>query len=91
MSSVKKSSVEVISLEDAARISREIAARFGQPGRAVSARTIMNNLEVFRHLFILSPGEPGTHNRFKGVRLKAWKNHVEGRLCLNRSIFSLCA
>ena len=85
----KDITIEIVSAEEAARISREIARRFGRPRRAVSANTIMNYLDIFRHLFLLSGGEPTSRHRFRGVRLKAWRNHVEGRLCLGRNIFSL--
>ncbi|MDL2226390.1 hypothetical protein LJB86_01890 [Deltaproteobacteria bacterium OttesenSCG-928-M10] len=89
-SAIKKARpVEVVSAEEAAGISLEIARRFGRPQRAVSAKTIMNYLDIFRHLFLLSGGEPASRQRFQGVRLKAWRNHVEGRLCLGRRIFDL--
>ncbi len=80
--------VDLISLEQAAAESRRLAEQFDQPWRAVSAKTILNHLGQFRHLFVATHQGPDSPLKLKGVRRRAWKNHVEGRLCLGRSIFN---
>lgn len=75
-----------ISFQEAAALARQIAKRFGKPDLIVSVGTIRSQAHIFRHLFVFYYSQTG-RQKVKGVRLKAWQNHVEGRLALGRPIF----
>lgn len=73
--------------------SRRQAEHFDQPGRTVSAKSILNHLGQFRHLFVATYQGPDSPLKLKGVRRRlasifGWNNY-ESFLNIGRQALGL--